>query len=374
MGDVIGHILNFSIAEISIGDILLIILCVVGGLLLDKAGQWFFKRLQSLCDSEHRFAKVREIFLTNLRKPFHLLCMTLGCGLGLTLIETPSWGETVFKYIFIAMRALLIWCVVWYLLCVVNEGTKYLSQKAGETDSKLDDMLVPVASGLVKFLLIAVGILLVLQNLGFSVSSLVAGLGIGSAAIALAAKDTLANLFGSLVVFLDHPFEIGDWISLNGVEGEVEEIRLRSTVIRTFENSVILMPNQLLTTTYIDNYERRKCRKMDCSFGVVYTTTKEQLQTIVEGIQTHLKSHPELYSPSHYVAFNGFGVSSLEITVIAFTLNTGKAAHMADRQAFMFKIMEIVEAAGTSFAQPTRTLNFATGTEDMPMHFVMSKK
>ena len=181
---------------------------------------------------------------------------------------------------------------------------------------------------------------------------------IGSAAIALAAKDTLANFFGSLVVFFDHPFDIGDWVSLNGVEGTVEEIRLRSTVIRTFENSIILMPNQMLTNTYIDNFERRKCRKMDCSFGVLYSTTQAQLEMIIDGIKKHLAENPNIYTSSYYVAFNGFGASSLDITVIAYTHHTSKADHMADKQNFMFEIMRIVEAAQTGFAFPTQTINW----------------
>lgn len=171
-----------------------------------------------------------------------------------------------------------------------------MQTKASLTESKLDDMLVPVVGGLVKFVLVYVGVLLVIQNLGYSVTSLVAWLGIGGAAIALASKDTLANFFGSLVVFFDHPFSIGDWISLNGVQGSVEEIRLRTTMIRTFENSLIMMPNVLFTNTSIENYERRVSQKMNCSVGLEYSTTAEQIEEIVAAVKQYNLDNSELYT------------------------------------------------------------------------------
>ena len=156
------------------------------------------------------------------------------------------------------MRAITIWCIIWYLLLVTDKVTLFAAKKAGETEDKLDDMIVPMVSGTVKVILVTIGVLLVVQNLGYSVSSLITGLGIGGAALALASKDTLANMFGALVVFLDRPFNVGDWISLNGFEGTVEEIRFRTTMIRTFDNSLVMMPNSYLTNACVNNWERRE--------------------------------------------------------------------------------------------------------------------
>lgn len=368
MPNFIRSFLDLSIADISIGDLGIIIICVVVAILLDHLIQFFLTRRPKHLKDDH--LRKHDIIFGSLKKPLHALFMTIGCGLGLVIIDTPSWGVEIFNYIFIGMRALAIWCVIWYLLLLTRGFSEYFAQHAETTETKIDDMVVPLVTGIIKVLLVAIGILLVLQNLGFSITSLIAGLGIGSAAIALAAKDTLANFFGSLVVFFDHPFDIGDWVSLNGVEGTVEEIRLRSTVIRTAENSIILMPNQMLTNTYIDNFERRKCRKMDCSFGVLYSTTQAQLEMIIDGIKKHLAENPNIYTSSYYVGFNGFGASSLDITVIAYTHRTSKADHMADKQNFMFEIMRIVEAAQTGFAFPTQTINWNAGTPKAPFHIV----
>lgn len=372
MLDSIRSFLNLSFAEISIGGLCVVVICIVAAIGLNYLTQYFLTRRPKHLAGDR--LKKHDIIFGSLKKPLRALFLTVGCAFGLVVIDTPSWGVEIFHYIFIGMRALGIGFVFWYLILVTHGFTQYFAQRAETTHTKFDDMLVPLLSGIIKVVLIATGILLVLQTLGFSVMSLVTGLGIGSAAIALASKDTLSNFFGSLVVFFDHPFDIGDWISLNGVEGTVEEIRLRSTVIRTIENSIIMMPNQMLTNTYINNFERRKCRKMDCSFGVLYSTTQEQLESIIEGIKKHLADNPEIYTPTYFVAFNGFGASSLDITVVAYTNSTAKAAHMADKQKFMFEIMRIVEAAHTGFAFPTQTIDWAAGTRQSPFHIADDRR
>ena len=371
MTEILKTILNFSFIEISIGDILTIGICILIANVLDWLIQYFIRRTSKKLEQKKRASKFRDIIFNNLAKPLHVLMITVGASFGLMIIDTPSWGKDIFNWIFILMRVISIWCLVWYLMLVVNKVTEQFAKRATQTEDKLDDMAVPLISGIVKALLISIGVLLIVQNLGYSVSSLLAGLGIGGAALALASKDTLANLFGSLVVFLDRPFTLGDWISLNGVEGEVEEIRLRSTLIRTVEHSLISMPNALLTNTTIDNYACRKIRKMECNFGVLYSTTADQIEQIVSEIKQHLADHQDVYGPDYYVGFGGFGASSLDIMVTAYTRRVGKVDHYEDRQKFMLEIMRIVERAGTGFAFPTQTLEWAPQSPKMPVHVVM---
>ena len=370
----ISDFFHLSLFEISILDVLIIIGCVILSHFVDRLIQWILKRLNEKRLKTQNLSKLRLTLVTSLNRPLHTLCITCGAGLGLIIIDTPSWGTDIFHYIFILMRGITIWCVIWYLLLVCQKITEHFAERASHSESKIDDMLVPIVSGLAKFVIVAIGVLLVIQNLGYSISSLLAGLGIGGAALALAAKDTLANFFGSLVVFFDLPFDIGDWVSLNGVEGSIEEIRIRTTLIRTVENSLIMMPNQLLTNTYIDNYQRRTCRKMDCNFGVLYSTTADQIEKIVADIKKHLQDHPELYAPTYYVGFSGFGDSSLDITVTAYTRSTAKDQHFADRQAFMLEIMRIVQNAGTGFAFPTRTLDIPNAAPCGPFRVVMENR
>lgn len=353
----IKDILALELFEVSLLSVLIILICILAAVVIDKILQGVLKTiLKRLIASGHR-EKIDGMLLVALQKPLHVAVLALGSVLGLYIIRTPSWGGAVFGIAFLLVRALTIWCVVWFALRLTNEFTEKMIKKAEQTDTKLDNMLVPVISGLVKFLLVTIGILLVIQNLGYSVSSLVAGLGIGGAALALASKDTLANFFGSLVVFFDHPFVIGDWVSLNGVEGAVEEIRLRTTLIRTFNDSLVMMPNAMFTSASIENWQRRNSRKMTCHFTLVFTTTSEQVEEIISAMKQFLFDTPELYSDSCFIGLAGFGEMGLDIEVHAYTKAKALSTHFEYREKFLLATMAIVEKAGTSFAIPMRNLH-----------------
>ena len=371
--ETIKNILNFSVAEISVGNILIVITCIIGALLLDKLTQWIIGKVQKKVEADEKLKKsiFRGPLLTAAAKPLHALLLTLGCGLGLLIIEPPSWGKEIFAIITLILKAITIWCVVWYLLKVTDQVTEHLKIKATTTDSSLDDMLVPILRGVSKTIIVAIGILLVVQNMGYSISSLIAGLGLGGAAIALAAKDTIANLFGSLVVFLDRPFDLGDWVMFNGVEGTVEEIRIRTTLVRAFDGSIIMVPNASLTSANINNFQRRSLRRLDANFGVYYSTKPEQVEKIVADLKQYIADHQDLFGPKCYIGFSGFGDSSLDIFVMVYTYKTDLYNFCDVRQKFLLEIMHIVERNGTGFAFPTRTLEFAPNSAPMPIagHF-----
>ena len=368
MPEWIETVLNFSVVEISVSDILIIVSCIIGALLFDKLTRWMIGRLQKRLEANPK-AK-RSLFtgplLTAAAKPLHALLLTLGCGLGLLIIDPPSWGVDVFRVITLILKAITIWCVVWYLLKVTDQVTEHLAHKASQTEDTLDDMMIPILRGVSKFIIVAIGVLLVVQNMGYSVSSLIAGLGLGGAAIALAAKDTIANLFGSLVVFLDRPFDLGDWVIFNGVEGTVEEIRVRTTLVRAFDGSVVMVPNASLTSANINNMQRRELRRLDANFGVYYSTTAEQVDNIVAELKQYVQDHPETFGPNYYIGFSGFGDSSLDIFVLVYTYKTGLAGFCEVRQQFLLEIMHTVERNGTGFAFPTRTLEWASNSPAAP--------
>jgi MscS family membrane protein len=246
--------------------------------------------------------------------------------------------------------------LMWFALRLTNGLTEIWRDRAEFTEGTFDDQLVPVVRTLAKLVIIIVGLLMIIQNLGGEVGSLLAGLGIGGAAIALASKDTIANLFGSIVIFVDRPFQVGDWVEIGDQEGTVEAVGLRVTRIRTFANSLITVPNSTLTTTSINNWSRMRKRRIKLTIGVTYGSSVEQVQQGVEAIREVLKADERISQDFMLVNFTNFGASSLDVFVYAFTLTTRWDEYMQVREDFLLEIMRRFEAIGLSFAFPSQSL------------------
>ena len=149
--------------------------------------------------------------------------------------------------------------------------------KAEQTDTKLDDQLIPLANRAVKIVIWALGLLSILDNLGVDVTSLLAGVTISGLAVALAAKDTVENLFGSIMIFVDRPFQIDDYIEVGGISGTVEEVGFRSTRLRTPIGSIVTIPNGAIASAKVDNMGLRKARRMRFNLGFTYDAKREQI-------------------------------------------------------------------------------------------------
>lgn len=200
-------------------------------------------------------------------------------------------------------------------------------------------------------------LLLGAQNMGMDVASLIAGLGIGGLAFALAAKDTLANLFGSVMIMIDRPFRVGDYIIVKGVEGSVEEVGFRSTRIRSPNNSLVSIPNSELVVSNIDNMGMRTHRRVREVFGLVYATPPERVEAFCAGVRGILAARPAVKQDAVMVAFSTMAASSLDILVNYHLAVPTWDAEMAERQAILLEVMRLAEALGVGFAFPTQTLH-----------------
>ena len=208
-----------------------------------------------------------------------------------------------------------------------------------------------------KVLVVVVGTLVVLQNLDFDVTTLFASVSIGGLALGLAAKDALANLFGSISIFVDSPFQIGDWINVAGKDGTVEEVGFRSTRIRTFYDSVLVMPNATVANANIDNYGLRKYRRCLTTLGLTYDTTPEQMQAFVEGLRAIISANPYTRKDFYEVHMSGFGDSALEIMVFFFFDCDTWTKEMSARHDIYLEFMRLAQDIGVGFAFPTRSLH-----------------
>ena len=240
---------------------------------------------------------------------------------------------------------------------LVDVVVDVLQRRADLTESKLDDGLVPLLRTVLRLFVMGVGVIFALQNLDVDVSSLLTGLGLGGLAFALAAQDTARNLFGGVTVFVDKPFEIGDWIEVDGIEGTVEAVGFRSTRIRTFYNSQVTVPNGRLVDTGVDNLGRREWRRYKTNLGIGYHSTTDQVEAFVEGVRDLIQGRDGFRQDYFIVEFVGFGESSLDVMLYCFIGAPDWNAELRARHELNLDIMRVAERVGVEFAFPTRTIH-----------------
>ena len=220
----------------------------------------------------------------------------------------------------------------------------------------LDRQLIRLGSRLVG-MLAAIGWLIQgADELGFPAYSVLAGLGVGGLAVALAARDSLANLLGSLLIMFEKPFRVGDYIRLSGTEGTVEDVGFRSTRIRTQDSSLISIPNNSVVNMTVENVSLRPVRRERFFLGLTYDTARKTIEATVAGIRQIILDHPLTDKKNLQVSFHAFNDSSLDILVL-FHLNvTSYTAELTARQEILLQIMALAEELGVSFAFPSRTV------------------
>jgi MscS family membrane protein len=298
-----------------------------------------------------------ELLAEAAASPVGVLLLLLGFGGAFAVLPLPV-DPDVQGFVYGLLKLLVAGDVLWFLFRLVDVGSQYLVRLAGKTDSKLDDQLIPVIRKALKATVGVIGFVWVVQLLGYSVSSLIAGLGIGGLAVALALQDTLANFFGSVFIFLDRPFTVGDWIRVDDVEGIVEDIGFRSTRIRTWPATLVAIPNKNMANATVDNWSKMPKRRVMQTVGVTYETTADQMEQAVEGIRDIVENDEGVDKEFIVVRFTDFGDSSLNILVYYFTTAIPFADHTETKQRINLAIMRLLRGMGLSIAFPTRTLYF----------------
>jgi MscS family membrane protein len=256
-------------------------------------------------------------------------------------------------------------CIIWAIYKLVDVLGLYLEHRM-QAGVSMNSHLLPFFKKSLRVFIVVFGALLILQNLGFNVMSILAGLGLGGLAFALAAKDTAANLFGSIMILIDRPFRVGDFINVGGVEGNVEEIGFRSTRIRTLYNSLISIPNSALVVTNIDNYGAREYCRIRTTLGITYDTPPEKIEAFVQGIQNIVLANPKSRKDLYHVVFDGYGDFSLNILVNIFIQAPDLAHELNIRQNIFLEILRLAKKLDVDFAFPTTSLHMETFPEKRP--------
>ncbi|MFY0690024.1 MAG: mechanosensitive ion channel family protein [Cyclobacteriaceae bacterium] len=293
-------------------------------------------------------------YLLPIARPASMFFITLLILLFYPALQLPPATS---RYILVGLQMLLpiFGTIMFYKM--IDVLSLYLLRLAEKTKSTLDDQLVPLLRKTLKTFIVAIGMLLLLDNLDIEIMPLLAGLSIGGLAFALAAQDTIKNFFGSLMIFIDKPFQIGDWITSDNIDGTVEEVGFRSSRIRTFRNSVMYVPNGNLADTTIDNHGLRNYRRFYTTIGINYDTPPHLMQTFVEGLRKIVQTHPDTNKNNYHVYFNDLAGSSLNIMFYIFIKAPDWGNELRARHEILLEIMKLAETIGVNFAFPTQTVH-----------------
>ena len=240
-----------------------------------------------------------------------------------------------------------------------------LIDSSSKTESKLDDQLAPMIRKSLKALVTVAAVLFLIQSTGNDIMPLVTGLSVLGIGVSFAAKDTFANLFGSLTVFADRPFQLGDWVKVGGVEGTVEEIGFRCTRIRTFESSLVSVPNQELVSGIIDNMGQRSFRRFKTTIGIRYETPADTIEGFCAGILGIVESNPHIEYESAKANLVNFGASSLDILVNIRLVVADYLEELQVKQAFLLEVIRLAEEMEVGFAFPSTSL-YLESTPEKP--------
>ncbi|MDQ6950841.1 MAG: mechanosensitive ion channel family protein [Mariprofundales bacterium] len=300
--------------------------------------------------------QIDNLLLEAAEKPVNMLILVVGLMVTLHLLAPSASEFPLIEPLFQLGRALTVIIGGWFIWRMIGGMASYLQHWAEERDSPLDGQLIPFVAKTLRLLLIVTSVLMVAQNMGYSVSGLITSLGIGGIAVAMAAKDTVANVFGSIMILVDRPFTVGDWIKTKEFEGVVEDVGFRSTQIRTFGKTLVNVPNSLLANMVIDNINARPKRRIKMRIGLTYDTSTTQIEQAIAGIEQILRTHPGVDQGYSLVKFDQFEASSLSIFLYYFSASTVWEEYLQVRQEVNLQIMHLLESLTINFAFPSRTI------------------
>lgn len=259
-----------------------------------------------------------------------------------------------------------LFALIWLGFRAVNQIVRVIAERLAAGGAPRLRALLPLGSALAKGLIVALAVVVLLENLGYNVAGILAGLGIGGLAFALAAQKTLENLFGGVSVIADEPVRVGDFCRFGDKIGTVEEIGLRSTRIRSLDRTVVSVPNAEFSMIQIENFGLRDKIRFYTILNLRYETTPDQLRYVLAQIRKLLASHSRVDPDPARVRFVAFGAHSLDIEIFAYVLSTDWSEFLGIREDLMLRIMDVVAEAGCSFAFPSQTLYLGRDTQPPP--------
>jgi len=356
-----GAFFQQSLFEIPLANFILAVLVFSFILLLREV---FTLLVMSLLQKLAKYTSTYhdDKIISALKAPIRFTFVVVGAHLFFILIFKDT--ETI-RHI---LNTLVVFTIFWAILAITEALRGFIYTATGKFNADLSKEIGNFVIAILKILIAGIGLGAMLQVWGINVTALVASLGIGGLAFALAAKDTAANLFGSFSLLADKSIRIGEWIKVSGVEGTVETIGMRTTKIRSFQKSLITVPNHIVANNPIENFSRRGVRRIKMDIGLTYGTTESQMTKIIEEIKYMLHNHENIsQKETLLVNFDSFGDSALNIFIYTFTTTSNWERYLNIREDVHLKIMKVVEENDAAFAFPSQSIY----VEQMPSENVL---
>ncbi len=325
----------------------------------------FFKRLHRLFKSTDNIWD--DALIEAVGRPLRLFIWLQGITFAAHIVGRET-GAPLFDAVGPLRDIGVIVLLAWFLVRLVTRIQQNMLLRAEERGKKVDITTVDAIGKLLRISIFITAGLVILQTLGYSVSGVLAFGGIGGIAVGFAAKDLLANFFGGLMIYLDRPFAVGDWVRSpdREIEGTVEDIGWRLTRIRTFDKRPLYIPNATFTSVAVENPSRMTHRRIKETIGIRYDDA-DKMEAILAAVRNMLQQHPEIdQSQTLMVNFNTFGPSSLDFFIYTFTRTTVWTEYHRVKEDVLLRIYHIITAQGAEVAFPTRTLHIAENGGNMP--------
>ena len=347
-----GHKKFFSLELWQYALILVLMIATFLVFWISKKVVFFMMRKLLFRYTQNKFGEINQ----SLRKLAHPIALLIGLALVDKIVPSLQFGLEINKWLFIAINitSTVFWVYVFLKLAEVL--VSFYHRFTEKTESKLDDQLIPIVRTFLIVVIVIVGIFRMLILIGVDATTIIAGASIGGLALALASQDTVKNFLGTIVIFLDQPFQIGDWIEAGEVVGTVEQVGFRSTRVRAANTSIYQIPNSKLSEMVINNSGLRLYRRYNTQLGIRYDTPPDLIEAFVRGIREIILAHPDTKSDNYIVEFNGFGDSSLLILMNMYLKNLAWSAEQRSRHEIHIAIVKLAKALGVDFAFPSTTV------------------
>ena len=335
-----------------------LLLMVLLAYILSWITTWLIYRIGRSVVSRTK-TEIDDKFLDVTVKPFRLIIGLVFFTLGALFLKL---SVPVHQLLTSLVKGLAIAAVAWLLLRLVDELSDHAKRRFEQEGRRAAVAMIPLGVRTLKFVLVALAVIAVLQNFGFQVTAIIAGLGVGGIALALAAQKSLENLFGGATLVMDQPVRVGDFCRFGDRIGTVEDVGLRSTRVRTLDRTVVSVPNAEFSQIQIENFAKRDRIRLYCVLGLRYETSPDQLRYVLTELRKLLIAHPQVSPDPARIRLVGFGACSLDLEVYAYILTADWNEFLAVREDIFLRMMDIVKQAGSGFAFPSQTTYLSRDT------------